>query len=171
MTRYSDAALLTGDFAHMAAELKAGNRAAPSEEAWGKTACDNSAEAAAQSVAKQIFSLQSEIDKETEQLEIAAMSLAGPMIVSGVFPDDGEMLRVDGHLVSNTQPVAVLIHASQLALTITKSTTAETKPEDDGLKIGFVIFDELEKRAAARKKQNSNKATAKKTTAKKAKSK
>lgn len=166
MTRYSDAALLTGDFAHMAAELKAGNRAAPSEEAWGKTACDNSAEAAAQSVAKQIFALQSEIDKQTEQLEIAAMSLAGPMIVSGVFPDDGEMLRIDGHLVSNGQPVALLTHATQLALTITKSATNETKPEDDGLQIGFVIFDELEKRATARKK-----ARAKKTTAKKAKDK
>lgn len=171
MTRYSDAALLTGDFAHMAAEFKAGNRAAPSADEWGKAACDNGAEEAAQAVAKQIFALQSQIDGNKEQLEIAAMSLAGPMIVSGVFPDDGDMLRIDGYLVSNKQPAAVLIHASQLALTITKSTTAETKPEDDGLKIGFVIFDELEKRAAARKKQNSNKATAKKTTAKKAKSK
>lgn len=171
MTRYSDAALLTGDYAHMAAELKAGNRAAPSEEAWGKTACDNGAEAAAQSVAKQIFALQSQIDKQTEQLEIAAMSLAGPMIVSGVFPDEGDMLRIDGHLVSNKQPVAVLMHTSQLALTITKSATAETKPEDDGLKIGFVIFDELEKRAAARKKTSADKTSAKKTTAKKAKTK
>ncbi|MGB7432225.1 MAG: hypothetical protein WA921_07130 [Ahrensia sp.] len=167
MTRYSDAALLTGDFAHMAAEFKAGNRAAPSADEWGKTACDNGAEQAAQSVAKQIFTLQGQIDKEAEQLEIAAMSLAGPMIVSGVFPDDGDMLRIDGHLVATKQPVAVLTHISQLALTITKSPIAETKPEDDGLKIGFVIFDELEKRAAARKKSGS----AKKTTAKKAKTK
>ncbi|MEL6435274.1 MAG: hypothetical protein AAFP99_00630 [Pseudomonadota bacterium] len=152
MTKYSDAALLKGDYAHMAADLKAGKRGLPSADDWKRASCDqhNRAELAAQAVAKQIFGLQKQIDHETEQLEIAAISAAGPMIVSGVFPEDGDMIRVDGHLISDKRPVALLIHASQLALTITKSTTNETNPEDDGLKIGFVIFDELEKRAEAR---------------------
>lgn len=160
MTRFSDAALLKGDYAHMAAELKAGQRHAPSPGEWSKTACDDGAEAAAQSVAKQIFALQEQIDTEVEQLEIAAQSAAGPMIVSGLYPGTGDLLRVDGHLVSTKQPVAIVIHASQLNLTITKSPLAETQPEDDGLKIGFVIFEELAKRA--KKAKPAKKATTRK---------
>ncbi|MEL6920482.1 MAG: hypothetical protein AAFO77_05575 [Pseudomonadota bacterium] len=167
MTRYSDAALLKGDYAHLAAELKNGKRGLPSSDDWKRAKCDehNRAEIAAQSVAKQIFALQEQIDRETEQLEIATISAAGPMIVSGVVPDNGDMVRVDGHLISDKRPVALLLHSSQLALTITKSTTEQTNPEDDGLKIGFVIFDELEKRAEARQKARS------KTAQKKAKAK
>ncbi|MEN0002144.1 MAG: hypothetical protein AAF940_14775 [Pseudomonadota bacterium] len=152
--RYSDAALLKGDYAHLASDLKDSQRGLPSKEDWQRAACNehNRAEMAAQAVAKQIFNLQQQIDRDTEQLEIATISAAGPMIVSGVFPEDGDMLRVDGHLIADKRPVALLIHAHQLALTITKSTTAQTNPEDDGLKIGFVIFDELEKRAEARQK-------------------
>ncbi|MEO1700506.1 MAG: hypothetical protein AAFR71_00505 [Pseudomonadota bacterium] len=168
--RYSDAALLKGDYAHLASDLKVSQRGLPSDDDWKRARCDdhNRAEMAAQAVAKQIFGLQQQIDRETEQLEIAASSAAGPMIVSGVFPEDGEMLRVDGHLIADKRPVALLLHASQLALTITKSTTAHTNPEDDGLKIGFVIFDELEKRAEARDKAR---AKADHKSAKKAKSK
>lgn len=147
MPIYSDAALLTGNFAHMAAELKAGKRNAPSPDEWQKTACDNDAEAAAQSVAKQIFELQSKIDKEKEQLEIVTISAAGPMLVMGLFAGEGDILRVEGLLVSNKQPAAVIIHASQLALTITKKSSADAKPEEDATQIGFVIFDQLEKRA------------------------
>ncbi|WP_026480375.1 hypothetical protein [Ahrensia sp. 13_GOM-1096m] len=150
MPDYSDAALLTGNFAHMVAELKAGKRKAPSPDEWQKTACDNEAEQAAQSVAKQIFELQSAIDKEKEQLEIVTISAAGPMLVMGLFAGEGDVMRVEGLLLSSKQPVALVIHASQLALTITKRSTAEAKPEEDATQIGFVIFDQLEKRAKAK---------------------
>lgn len=149
MPRYSDAALLKGEYTHMAAELRAGERAAPSPADWQKTSCDNAAEASAQAVAKQIFELQSTLDAEKEQLEISAWSAAGAMIVLGMFPGEGDMVRLEGHLINNKQPVALLTHATQLALTITKRSTQEVAPEEDATQIGFVIFDQLANRGKA----------------------
>lgn len=155
MADYSDAALLTGHFAHMAAELKAGKRSAPSPAEWQKIACDNEAEKAAQSVAKQIFELQSSIDKEKEQLEIVTISAAGPMIVMGLFAGESDILRVEGLLLATKQPAALIIHANQLALTITKKSSADAKPEEDATQIGFVIFDQLEKRTKSKPENKS----------------
>ena len=149
MTDYSDAALLTGDYAHMAAELRAGKRSAPSPEEWQKAPCTNNAESAARAIAQQIFGLQSAIDAENERLEITTMTAAGPMVVTGLHPAEGDLVRIDGHLVNPLRPAAHVVHASQLALTITKRSAAEIKEEDDGVRIGFVIFDELAKRAAS----------------------
>ena len=150
MPRYSDAAMLKGEYTHMAAELRAGERSAPSPADWQKTSCENAAEASAQAVAKQIFELQSTLDGEKEQLEIAAWSAAGVMIVVGLFPGDGDMVRLEGHLLNAKQPVVQLIHANQLALTITKRSTEEVAPEEDAAQIGFVIFDQLAQRGKAK---------------------
>lgn len=171
MPCYSDAALLKGEYTHMAAELRAGERSAPSHAEWQKTSCENVAEAAAQAVAKQIFELHSTLDGEKEQLEIGAWSAAGVMIVLGLFPGEGDLVRLEGHLANSNQPVAQLIHANQLALTITKRSTQEAPPEEDATQIGFVIFDQLAKRsktkAATKKKTTKTRTT--KTTATKTK--
>lgn len=166
MPRYSDAALLKGDYTHMAAELRAGERGAPSPAEWQKTSCANAAEAAAQAVAKQIFELHSTLDGDKEQLEIAAWSAAGIMIVLGLFPGEGDLVRLEGHLLNSKQPVAQLIHANQLSLTITKRSTEEVAPEEDAAQIGFVIFDQLAKRGKA-KAATKKKPAAKNTRAKK----
>ena len=147
MTDYSDAALLKGDYAHMAAELRAGKRSAPTPEDWQKAPCTDEAERAARAIAQQIFGLQTSIDAETERLEITTLTAAGPMIVTGLHPAEGDLLRIDGHLTNPLRPAAHVVHASQLALTISKRPAAETAEEDDGVRIGFVIFDELAKRA------------------------
>lgn len=164
MTRYSDAALLKGEYTHMAAELRAGERSAPSPAEWQKASCDNAAEASAQSVAKQIFELQATLDDEKEQLEIAAWSAAGVMIVLGLFPGEGDLVRLEGHLLNSKQPVAQLIHANQLSLTITKRSTEEVAPEEDAAQIGFVIFDQLAKRGKAKAATKKKAATTKTTT-------
>ena len=170
MPRYSDAALLQGEYTHMAAELRSGERDAPSPADWQKTSCENAAEASAQAVAKQIFELQSTLDGEKEQLEIASWSAAGIMIVLGLFPGEGDLVRLEGHLLNSQQPVAQLIHAHQLALTITKRSTQEAPPEEDAAQIGFVIFDQLAKRgkakAATKKKAATPKAASKTKTTK-----
>ena len=171
MPRYSDAALLKGEYTHIAAELRAGERAAPSPADWQKTSCANAAEATAQAVAKQIFELQSTINGEKEQLEIASWSAGGLMIVVGLFPGEGDLVRLEGHLLNSQQPVAQLIHAHQLALTITKRSTEDVPPEEDAAQIGFVIFDQLAKRgkqkAGAKKKAPASKAKATKAQASK----
>ena len=150
MTRYTDAALLTGEYAHLAAQLRAGERAAPGPLEWEKTACDNQAEEAAQDVAKHIFAFQQSLDPETEQLEVVSYSAAGQIRVLAVVPGEGDLLRIDGLLMPEGQPASVIIHAAQLSLTLTRVPLSNDGSEDDGLKIGFVIFDELKERQKAR---------------------
>ncbi len=151
MTHFSDAALLTGDFAHMAAEFRAGTRTAPKKKDWKKVACDNQAEEAAQEVAKHIFALQQSIDEKAEKLEIMHFTAAGPMKVMALVPGEGDILRLDGVLESGN-PVSQAMHASQLTLTFLKAPLKKDEPEDDGLEIGFLIFDELTKRRKKRDK-------------------
>ncbi|MEL7428612.1 MAG: hypothetical protein AAFN43_01310, partial [Pseudomonadota bacterium] len=64
----------------------------------------------------------------------------------------------------------IVQHIEQLSLTFTKAPVQSSDPKehaDDGLKIGYVIFDELKERkkqrdAAKRKKPSAGKRTAKK---------
>jgi len=150
VSRFSDAALLKGDYSHMAAEFRAGNRAAPKKKDWSKAACDNQAEQTAQEVAKHIFALQQDIDKESEKLNIMHFTAAGPMKVMAVVPGEGDILRLDGILMPDGDPVAQALHASQLSLTFTKVPLNEKEAADDGLEIGFLIFDELRDRKKKR---------------------
>lgn len=155
MTRYSDAALLKGDYAHMAAELRAGDRKPPDQKDWDKTACDNRAEEAAQDVAKHIFAVQQSLDPEKEQLEILTFSAAGQMKVIAIHPGEGDVLRIDGVILppgpAGGKPASVVLHAGQLSLTFVRAPLAKNEEEqDEGLKIGFVIFDELQERQKAR---------------------
>ena len=152
MTRFSDAALLKGDFAHMASEFRAGNRAAPKKKDWRKAACDNQAEEAAQEIAKHIFALQQDIDPEKEALEITTFTAAGPMKVMGLLPGEGDIIRIDG-VLPNGNPIAHVVHATQLALTFTKAVLKADESVDDGLDIGFVIFEELKERKKKRAKK------------------
>ena len=151
MTRFSDAALLKGDYAHMAAEFRAGTRAAPRQKDWQKAACDTGAEEAAQDVAKHIFALQQQIDAEKERIEVLAFSAVGQFRVLGLVPGEGDLIRLDGVLPDGS-PVASLIHVEQLALTFVTAPHGEPD-DDDGLKIGFVIFDELRQRKKDRAKK------------------
>lgn len=165
MTRYSDAALLTGDFATMMQDP-------PKEAEWSKTSCDNGSEEAAQAIAKQIFGFQQSLDPEKEKLEVVTFSALGPIKVMGITPMDGELMRIDGMNPANQAPVSIVQHVEQLSLTFTKAPVQSDNPsekpdDDDGLQIGFVIFDELKERkkkrdAAKRKKPTSRKRTSKK---------
>ena len=157
MTRYTDAALLTGEYAHLAAQLRAGERAAPGPLEWDKTACDNQAEEAAQDVAKHIFAFQQSLDPETEQLEVVSYSAAGRIKVLAVVPGEGDLLRIDGMLMPEGQPASVILHAAQLSLTLTRVPLATDGSEDEGLRIGFVIFDELKERQKARYRKKKKK--------------
>ncbi|WP_075995295.1 hypothetical protein [Salaquimonas pukyongi] len=157
MTRYTDAALLTGEYAHMAAQLRAGDRTAPGPAEWEKTACDNQAEEAAQDVAKHIFAFQQSLDPETEQLEVFTYSAAGQIKVLAVVPGEGDLLRIDGLLMPAAKPASVIIHAALLSLTLTRVPLAKDETQDEGLKIGFVIFDELKERQKARYKSKKKK--------------
>ncbi len=170
MTRFSDAALLKGDFAQML-------KNPPKEAEWKKTSCDSSAEAAAQSIAKQIFAFQQQIDQEKEKLEVTTFSSLGPIKVMGVMPIEGDMMRIDGVQVTpnGVSPVSIIQSATQLSLTFTKAVVQSKNPteepdDDDGMQIGFVIFDELKERKksrdAAKRKKPARKPT-KKTAAKK----
>lgn len=150
MTRFSDAALLRGKFAHMAAELRKGKREAPKNDEWQKVACDNTAEQAAQEVGKHVFAYQQSIDPEKETLEVITMAAAGPMKVMAVIPADGDILRIDGLLLGNGMPTSTLIHVSQLSLSFTRRPIEHNETDDDGLQIGFVIFDELNERQKQR---------------------
>lgn len=151
MTQFSDAALLKGDYAHLAAEMRAGDRAAPLQKDWDKTACANKAEEAAQEVAKHIFAVQQSLDPEKEQLEVLTFSAAGQMKVIAIHPGDGDILRVDGVLMPQGQPASVVIHASTLSLTFVRAPLPkDEEAKDEGLQIGFVIFDELKERQKAR---------------------
>lgn len=157
MTRYSDAALLRGEYAHLAAELRAGRRAAPGPAEWSKAEPDNQAEEAAQDVAKHIFAFQQSLDQEKEQLEILTVSDAGPMKVLAVVPGEGDVLRIDGLLIQNQSPASTIVHAARLSLTLTRVPLRGDDDDDDGLKIGFVIFDELKERQKARYRKKNRK--------------
>ncbi len=152
MTRFSDAALLKGNFAHMATEFRAGDRSAPGSGDWQNAACDNQAEEAAQEVAKHIFALQQLIDETSEKLEISYFTNAGPMKVMALVPGEGDVLRIDGMLETG-DPVSQVMHASQISLTFTKVPLDSGDENDDGLEIGFLIFRELEKRQKERNEE------------------
>jgi len=152
VSHFSDAALLKGNFAHMAAEFRAGNRTAPKAKDWNRVANDSAAEDAAQEVAKHIFALQQSIDEKAEKLEIMHFTAVGPMKVLSLVPGEGDILRLDG-LLESGDPVSQAMHASQLTLTFTKAALKNEEAEDDGLEIGFLIFDELKKRRKARDKK------------------
>jgi len=169
MTRFSDAALLKGDYATMIQKP-------PKEAEWKKTACDNGAEAAAQAVAKQIFGFQQSIDPKKEKLEVVTYSSLGPIKVLGITPMDGELMRIEGIKPETGGQVAIIQHVEQLSLTFAKAPVQSANPEehpddDDGMQIGYVIFDELKerkkKRAAAKRKKPARKPAAKKVPAKK----
>lgn len=167
MTLFSDAALLKVDFSTMLQDP-------PLEAEWSKTACDNGAEAAAQSIAKQIFAMRKQLDPKVEQLEVVTFSSIGPIKVLGIMPIDGDLMRIDGMNPADNTPVSVVQHVEQMSLTFTKAAVKSEKLEDeidDGAKIGFVIFDELKTRkkdrAAAKRKKPARKSTSRKTATKK----
>jgi hypothetical protein len=165
MTRFSDAALLKGDFATMLQNP-------PKDAEWSKTSCDNSAEEAAKSVAQQIFAMREQLDPKTEKLEVITFSSMGPIKVLGIMPIDGDLMRIDGLNPADLSPVSIVQHVEQMSLTFTKAKVKSENPEeqpddDDGGQIGFVIFDELKTRkkiraAAKRKKPATRKRTTKK---------
>lgn len=155
MTRFSDAALLKGKFASMALELREGKREAPKDAEWQGVACENTAERSAQEVAKHIFTFQKALDPKQEVLEVVAMSPAGPMKVMALIPGEGDILRLDGVLPDGT-PTSAVINSSQLALSFLRRPLKSDEPEDDGLQIGFVIFDELSERKKQRDDKNNN---------------
>ena len=81
-------------------------------------------------------------------------------------------MRIDGVNPSDASPVSIIQHVEQLSLTFTKAPVQSQNPQenpddDDGMQIGFVIFDELKERkkvrdAAKRKKPANRKRAAKK---------
>ena len=152
MTRFSDAALLRGNYAHMAAEFREGKRTAPRNKDWSKVSSENSAERVAQEVAKHIFAIQQSIDEKKERLDILHFTAAGPMKVMALVPGERDILRLDGLLIESGDPVAQALHSAQLSLTFTKAPLKSEEETDDGLEIGFLIFDELKQRNKKRKK-------------------
>lgn len=170
MTRFSDAALLKGDFATMLQNP-------PKEAEWNKTDCENIAEEAAKSVAQQIFAMREQLDPKKEKLEVITFSSMGPIKVLGIMPVDGDLMRIDGLNPADMSPVSIVQHVGQMSLTFTKAAVKSENPEeepdeDDGGQIGFVIFDELKtrkkSREAAKRKKPLRKTATKKTTTKKA---
>ncbi|WP_162654288.1 hypothetical protein [Lentilitoribacter sp. Alg239-R112] len=155
MTRFSDAALLKGKYASMALELREGKREAPKDNEWQGVACENTAERSAQEVAKHIFTFQKTMDPKQEVLEVIAMCPAGPMKVMALIPGEGDILRLDGILTDGI-PTSAVINSSQLALSFLRRPISNDEQEDDGLQIGFVIFDELAERKKQRDSENSN---------------
>jgi hypothetical protein len=169
MTRFSDAALLKGDFATMLQNP-------PKDAEWSKTSCDNSAEEAAKSVAQQIFAMREQLDPKTEKLEVITFSSMGPIKVLGIMPIDGDLMRIDGLNPADLSPVSIVQHVEQMSLTFTKAKVKSENPEeqpddDDGGQIGFVIFDELKtrkkSREAAKRKKPARKPATRKRAAKK----
>lgn len=144
MTRFSDAALLKGDYAKML-------KNPPDESDWRKAACDSGAEETAQTIAKQIFGFQQSLDEKSERLEVVTFSSLGPIKVLGITPLEGNMMRIDGHKPDSASPISIVQNISQLSLTFTKVASTPDEPEvEDGLQIGFVIFDELKERKKVR---------------------
>lgn len=166
MTRFSDAALLKGKFAFHADQLRESTKASSAKVDWSNIEPENTAEEAAQEVAKHIFAFNEAIDSKKEQLEIMTLTAAGQMKVLGLAPGEGDILRVDGVLMPDQIPTSIVIHSSQLALTFVRVPieTPQEEAESESNRIGFVIFDDLQDRQKARYKK-------KKTAAKKAKNK
>ena len=164
MTDFSDAALLKGNYATML-------KSPPKEAEWRKTACDNGSEATAQAIAKQIFGFQQSIDPKKEKLEVITFSSLGQIKVLGISPIESDLMRIDGVNLVNNSPVSLVQHIEQLSLAFTRAPVLSDNPEeepdkDDGMQIGFVIFDELKERkkvrdAAKRKKTARKPATRK----------
>ena len=152
MNQFSDAALLRGNYSHMAVKLRAGNRTAPADSDWGDAANDTPAEEAAQDVAKHIFALQESFDQKTQRIEVLANCAIGQMRVLGLVPGEADFIRIDG-IMADGQPVATLMHTNQLALTIFAVPIDDKTEEENAAQIGFLIFDELK----ARKKKRANK--------------
>ena len=129
MTRYTDAALLTGEYAHLAAQLRAGERAVPGPLEWEKTACDNQAEEAAQDVAKHIFAFQQSLDPETEQLEVVSYSAAGQIRVLAVVPGEGDLplWEVTEAVLANNPALTIELEALTTELKAMPSETAAAR--------------------------------------------
>ena len=74
------------------------------------------------------------------------------MKVISLVPGEGDILRIDGMLIPEGAPSSTIVHVSQLSLSfITRPVVDENEdPDDDGLQIGFVIFEELAERKKAR---------------------
>lgn len=169
MSRFSDAALLKGKYSFHAEQLRAGSQA-PSKVDWEQVECDNTAEEAAQEVAKHIFAFNEALDPKTEQMEIMTFSAAGQMKVLALVPGESDLLRIDGVLMPEKVPASVMIHASQLALTFVRvplDKNADGEHQNEGAKIGFVIFDDLKDRRKSRYKKAATKRAAAKKAAKK----
>ena len=80
------------------------------------------------------------------------------MKVIAIHPGDGELLRIDGMLLPQGDPASVVIHTSNLSLTFVRARLAkDEEAHDQGLQIGFVIFDELEERQKARYSKSAKK--------------
>lgn len=164
MTQFSDAALLKGDYATMLKQP-------PKESEWKKTDCQKGSEEAAQAIAKQIFAFQQSIDAKKEKLEVLSFSTLGPIKVLGITPMDGDLMRIDGVHPGDTKPVSIIQHVEQLSLTFTKAAVKSENPEDqpdtdDGLQIGYVIFDALKERKKSREAAKRKKPTPRKSPAK-----
>ena len=95
--------------------------------------------------------MQQQIDAEKERIEVLAHSAVGQFKVLGLVPGESDLIRVDG-VFPDGKPVATLMHANQLALTFVTAPLKDA-PEDDGLEIGFLIFDELKSRKKKRAKK------------------
>jgi hypothetical protein len=52
--------------------------------------------------------------------------------------------------MGSNSPTSTVLHASQLSLSFLTQPIQNEEPDDDGLQIGFVIFDELAKRQKER---------------------
>ena len=161
MNSYSDAALLKGSYATMLQDP-------PKEADWKKVRCADNAEKAAQAIAKQIFGFRKSIDPEKEKLEVVTFSAIGPIRVIGIMPMDGDLMRIEGFKPDTQSPIVMIQHVGQLSLTFTKAAVRSENPlerpdDDDGLNIGYVIFDELKERNKKRGPERGKK-TAKRTT-------
>lgn len=166
MPRYSDAALLTGKFSSKRTQLQAGaengRRRHPADRDWREVSNDNDAEIAAQEIARQIFAFEKSLAENSEKnpeqskqrIEILTFAPAGQMRVLALVPCDGDMMRIDGTLLPDNQPASAMIHVSQLSLSFVPVAAENSDDEiDDGLAIGFVIFNELKERQKARYKK------------------
>ena len=133
MTQFSDAAMLKGDYAEMLKEP-------PKESEWEKTSCENSAEAAAQEIAKHIFAMRQGLDPAIERLEVITFSALGPVRVMGIVPGEGDLIRIDAMMPDTGAPVSMVQHISQLSLSFSKAiiqkpadTEGIVEVDDDGL--------------------------------------
>ncbi len=158
MSDYSDAALLKGRFAHMNKQLRIGRQAAETRVDWNRASCETTAEEAAQEVAKHIFAFSQALDPETERMEVVTHSALGPVKVLGIVPGENDIIRVDG-LDMNNQPTAIVMHSAQMSLTFVRRPAEEVEDDDDGMQIGFVIFDELQERQNQREKEKAGQDT------------